>query len=173
MEISDREIRVGVLSVPINAVRWFYALFSVGTIYLTVTNTLTVATRVNASGWQEIQDIATAELAQAGGASIIGSAILVEVGRMVLAAIWEERTRRKALAEGREEGIEEGLEKGREEGRAEGREEGRGEGREEGHRENQALWLAWNRRRLEAEEKGEVFHEPPPDFSNNHNGGSR
>ena len=149
MEISDREIRVGVLSVPINAVRWFYALFSVGTIYLTVTNTLTVAARVNASGWQEIQDIATAELAQAGGASIIGSAILVEVGRMVLAAIWEERTRRKALAEGREEG----------------REEGRGE--------NQALWLAWNRRRLEAEEKGEVFHEPPPDFSNNHNGGSR
>ena len=101
MEISDREIRVGVLSVPINAVRWFYALFSVGTIYLTVTNTLTVAARVNASGWQEIQDIATAELAQAGGASIIGSAILVEVGRMVLAAIWEERTRRKARAEGR------------------------------------------------------------------------
>ena len=157
MEISDREIRVGVLSVPINAVRWFYTLFSVGTIYLTVTNTLTVAARVNASGWQEIQDIATAELAQAGGASIIGSAILVEVGRMVLAAIWEERTRRKALAEGREEG--------REEGRAEGLEEGRGE--------NQALWLAWNRRRLEAEEKGEVFHEPPPDFNNNHNGGSR
>ena len=145
MEISDREIRVGVLSVPINAVRWFYALFSVGTIYLTVTNTLTVAARVNASGWQEIQDIATAELAQAGGASIIGSAILVEVGRMVLAAIWEEHTRRKALAEG--------LEKGR--------------------GETQALWLDWNRRRLEAEERGEAFHEPPPDFSNNHNGGSR
>ena len=149
MEISDREIRVGVLSVPINAVRWFYALFSVGTIYLTVTNTLTVAARVNASGWQEIQDIATAELAQAGGASIIGSAILVEVGRMVLAAIWEERTRRKALAEGREEG----------------RAEGRGE--------TQALWLDWNRRRLEAEERGDAFHEPPPDFNNNHNGDSR
>ena len=141
MEISDREIRVGVLSVPINAVRWFYALFSVGTIYLTVTNTLTVAARVNASGWQEIQDIATAELAQAGGASIIGSAILVEVGRMVLAAIWEERTRRKALAEGQEK--------------------------------IQALWLAWNRRRLEAEEKGEVFHEPPPTLDDNHYGGSR
>ena len=141
MEISDREIRVGVLSVPINAVRWFYALFSVGTIYLTVTNTLTVAARVNASGWQEIQDIATAELAQAGGASIIGSAILVEVGRMVLAAIWEERTRRKA--------------------------------REEGREQTQALWLAWNRRRLEAEERGEVFHEPPPALNNNHNGDSR
>ena len=76
---------------------------------------------------------------------------------MVLAAIWEERTRRKALAEGREEGIEEGLEKGREEGRG----------------ENQALWLAWNRRRLEAAERGEVFHEPPPALNNNHNGDSR
>ena len=60
---------------------------------------------------------------------------------MVLAAIWEERTRRKALAEGR--------------------------------REIQALWMAWNRRRLEAAERGEVFHEPPPALNNNHNGGSR
>ena len=67
---------------------------------------------------------------------------------MVLAAIWEERTRRKALAEGREEG----------------------------RREIQALWLAWNSRRLEAEEKGEVFQEPPPALNSNrnrHNGGSR
>ena len=60
---------------------------------------------------------------------------------MVLAAIWEERIRRKALAEGREQ--------------------------------TQALWLAWNRRRLEAAERGEVFHEPPPALNNNHNGGSR
>ena len=64
---------------------------------------------------------------------------------MVLAAIWEEQNRRKALAEGREKG--------------------RGE--------TQALWLAWNRRRLEAAERGEVFHEPPPALNNNRNGGSR
>ena len=64
---------------------------------------------------------------------------------MVLAAIWEERIRRKA--------------------RAEGREKGRGE--------TQALWMAWNRRRLEAVERGEVFHEPTPALNNNRNGSSR
>ena len=58
---------------------------------------------------------------------------------MVLAAIWEERIRRKARAEGREQ--------------------------------IQALWLDWNRRRLEAEERGEAFHEPPPAL-NNRNGDS-
>ena len=62
---------------------------------------------------------------------------------MVLAAIWEEQNRRKALAKGREKG--------------------RGE--------TQALWVAWNRRRLEAEERGEAFHEPPPAL-NNRNWGS-
>ena len=64
---------------------------------------------------------------------------------MVLTAIREERNLRQGLAEGREKG----------------------------RRENQALWLAWNRRRLEAAERGEVFHEPPPALNNNRNGGSR
>lgn len=35
-------------------------------------------------------------------------------------------------------------------------------GREQGREENQQLWEAWNRRRLEAEERGEAFREPPP-----------
>ena len=35
-------------------------------------------------------------------------------------------------------------------------------GRQEGRQENQALWKAWNERRLEAQEKGEPFDEPPP-----------
>ena len=33
---------------------------------------------------------------------------------------------------------------------------------ERGRQENQALWEAWNERRLEAQEKGEPFDEPPP-----------
>ena len=28
--------------------------------------------------------------------------------------------------------------------------------------ENQRLWTDWNRRRVEAEEKGKPFNEPPP-----------
>ena len=57
----------------------------------------------------------------------------------------------------REEGREQGLEKGREQGIELGREEGR--------QELKALAAEvadWNRRRLEAEERGEPFDEPPP-----------
>ena len=46
----------------------------------------------------------------------------------------------------------------REEGREKGREEGKAIGEE---RANQR-WQAWNRRRLEAEAKGEPFDEPLP-----------
>ena len=65
-----------------------------------------------------------------------------------------ERQRERLREEGRESGREEGLETGREAGRAEGREAGR-----------EALAAeveAWNRRRVEAERRGEPFHEPPP-----------
>ena len=53
-----------------------------------------------------------------------------------------ERQRERLRAEGREEGLEVGLEAGREALAAEVE--------------------AWNRRRLEAERRGEPFHEPPP-----------
>ena len=54
----------------------------------------------------------------------------------------------------REEGREQGLEKGREQGIELGLEKGR---------EALAAEVAdWNRRRLEAEERGEPFDEPPP-----------
>ena len=39
----------------------------------------------------------------------------------------------------------------------------RTEGREETHR----LWAAWNQRRLEAEQNGEPFNEPPPGSNEN------
>ena len=51
---------------------------------------------------------------------------------------------------------------GRAEGRAEGHAEGRAEGQVEGRAETNAEWEAWNARRMEAEEKGEPFDEPPP-----------
>ena len=44
------------------------------------------------------------------------------------------------------------------------RQEGLEEGRNETHRE----WAAWNQRRLEAEQNGEPFDEPPP--GSNHDG---
>ncbi len=38
----------------------------------------------------------------------------------------------------------------------------REEGREEGREEAIKLWKAWNRRREDAEKRGEFFTEPPP-----------
>ena len=52
--------------------------------------------------------------------------------------------------------LREGL---RDEGRVEGRAEGRVEGRAEAH----SIWREWNRRRREAEARGEAFDEPEPD----------
>ena len=37
--------------------------------------------------------------------------------------------------------------------------------RQEGRAERDAMWDAWNARRMEAEEKGEPFDEPPPSAS--------
>ena len=143
MTTPDREERFSILSVPVSVIRWFFSFFSIGTIYLTTANTLNEAVKVNASGWLEIQSIATGELARAGAASGVGAAIIVEAGKMVLAAIWEQRNRRRALEEGREEG----------------------------RQENEVLWLTWNQRREEAEKRGEAFDEPPPK-SNRQNGTS-
>ena len=39
------------------------------------------------------------------------------------------------------------------------------EARAEGRTESDALWRAWNDRRLDALAKGEPFDEPPPDIS--------
>ena len=69
-----------------------------------------------------------------------------------------ERRRAEEYAEGHAEGFAEG----RAEGIAEGRAEGIAEGRAEGIAEVSRVWRAWNRRRVEAEARGEPFNEPEP-----------
>ena len=55
---------------------------------------------------------------------------------------------------------------GRVEGHAEGRLEGHAEGRAEARVEAHRIWREWNRRRREAEARGETFDEPEPDAVN-------
>ena len=43
-----------------------------------------------------------------------------------------------------------------------GKQEGLREGRQEGRQETQQRWEEWNRRRMQAEARGERFAEPPP-----------
>ena len=73
---------------------------------------------------------------------------------MVLTFIDERRKKlERARAEARAEGIAEGSAMGRDEGIVEGRVG------------LQAEWTAWNRRREEAERRGERFDEPPPSLN--------
>ena len=77
-----------------------------------------------------------------------------------------ERQRERLREEGREQGIEQGIEQGLERGREQGREQGIEMGLEKGLEQGREALAAevadWNRRRLEAEERGEPFDEPPP-----------
>ena len=68
----------------------------------------------------------------------------------------------EGIAEGIARGKVEGIAEGKTEGRAEGIAEGKAEGKAEGVAERDRQWAAWNNRRIEAEAKGESFHEPPP-----------
>ncbi len=54
------------------------------------------------------------------------------------------------------------LEAAKQEAKQEGREEGREEGKQEGKAEVYQEVQEWDRRRKEAEERGEKFTEPPP-----------
>lgn len=70
---------------------WYLTVFAAITAYLAIANTLLALTAGNTKGWIEIQYVVTGELIRAGAAALVVSPIIVETGRMVLAAIWTER----------------------------------------------------------------------------------
>lgn len=141
MALRELEQRFGIPSVRGGALRWFYGLFSVGTIYLTASNTMNEVSRVRATDWMQVQSIITEQLVRGAGASLILAYILTEGGDMVISAILRERNRQKDL-------------------------EARRKAKEQGRSEIQTLWEAWNRRRTDAEQRGEPFTEPPPNIDN-------
>lgn len=170
MAESNREIRIGIPTIPLESVRWWSILFSVGTAYLTTANTLSQALRLENPTWLEIQRIATAEFLQAGGASIIGAAIIVEVFRMIFAAWAELRAIQKGEERGEQRGIAIGEERGIVIGEERGEERGLAIGEKRGFAAANARWEGWWQRRQEAEQRGEPFDEPPP--SANHRNGA-
>lgn len=72
------------------------------------------------------------------------------VAIMVLARRWLERQEQKGFEQGLEQGIEQGIEQGLE------------RGMEQGEARRQGEWEGWNYRRLQAQEEGREFDEPPP-----------
>ena len=131
---AERNVRVSIPNIPAEAVRWYLSVFNAITAYLTVTNTLFVLATQQIIGWQAAQYVVVGELLKAGGVALIVSPIITEASRVVIGAMW---TKRK-VQEAREEGITEGEERAN------------------------RRWSEWNRRREEAEAKGEAFTEPPP-----------
>ena len=170
MAASNPEIRIGIPTIPLESVRWWVILFSVGTVYLTGANTLSQTLRLENPTWLEIQRIATAEFLQAGGASIIGAAIIVEVFRMIFAVLAELRAIRKGEEIGEKRGEERGKERGIAIGEERGIAIGEKRGEERGFAAANARWEGWWQRRQEAEQRGEPFDEPPP--SANHRNGA-
>ena len=70
--------------------------------------------------------------------------------------------REKRIEAAKVEGIAEGIAEGKVEGIAEGIAEGRAEGIAEGEARAYRKCAEWDRRRKEAEARGEEFTEPPP-----------
>ena len=132
---------------------WAKAYFTV----FTTLNTMNIArvvwfetTQANHAGWSQMID---AIVDGVGGGALGVAAMTIsftDIGRatMVLAGMFEEWVRRR-----------------RERQMAEAIEEAVGEAVTSALTENNALWRAWNGRRLDALAKGEPFEEPPPDVS--------
>ena len=142
MRQNERPSRESVWTV---ARGWANAYFAV----FTTLNTMNIArvvwfetTQANHAGWSQTID-AVLDGIGGGVLGIAGLTIpLTDIGRftMVLAGMFEEwvrRRRARRMAEAIEEAVS----------------------------ENNALWRAWNGRRLDALAKGEPFDEPPPDVS--------
>ena len=90
--------------------------------------------------------------------------LIFEIGGFLIMILWRLYQRRL------EEAIEQAKIEARTEGMAEGMAEGRAEGRAEGIAQNYELWVAWNNRRIEAEEQNLPFDElpPPPPRADSH-----
>jgi hypothetical protein len=101
-------------------------------------------------------------MAEVGVAAAVATIVTTEVIQNVM--VTGEYLRQKL--------VEPLKEKQRAEGRAKGRAEGLAEGLEKGREAERAAWEAWNRRRMDAESKGEPFDEPPPSLRENSSNGS-
>ncbi len=166
MTKESRPLRESVWSVAGGWTNVYFAIF-------TTLNILNIAraiwfqtTQVPYAGWSPMADAVLEDIGGEALGIVCVSLAITDIGRltMVLAGMfeaWVNRRRERQMAEAVAEGLAEGLAKGIAEGRVEGVAAGKAEGRVE----TDALWRAWNGRRLDAVAKGEPFDEPPPDIA--------
>ena len=155
----ESDPRESIWSVSLDSRALYFSMFtvlaSIGIGYLVWYE---ITQRTEDTVYDTIMNIALGLGPIAIGAAAIG-VIITEVLRFSM--VMAEYFAKKVL----EPSIERTRERLRKQAREEGREKGREEGREEANAEANAKVQAWNRRRLDAEARGERFDEPPPQFS--------
>ncbi len=102
------------------------------------------------------------KMAPLTGLSVITTIVLVEMGRYLVVLFLPTPNIRRRMEKAKAKGHAEGIVEGHAEGHAEGIAEGHAEGHAEGTAQERRNWVAWNRRRVEAEAQGLPFDEPPP-----------
>ena len=166
MSKENRTLRESIWSVARESAKVYFAVFTA----LNIMNTARVVwfetTQAQHAGWSPMTDAVLDGIGR-GALGVAGASIAItDTWRitMVLAGMleeWVNRRRERRMAEA----VAEGEAKGRAEGEAKGEARGRVAGIAEGRVETDALWRAWNGRRLDALAKGEPFNEPPPDIA--------
>ena len=130
---------VSLFSVPLHRIRPHFWTFSACFVATLIFYICAHTIAADNPSWRQTPTLVMADAARAGAFWLFASPILLEVAIMVFAALYRYEKRQEDLAKGREEGIAQA----------------------------NAVWRAWNDRRLAAEANGESFTEPPPDIINN------
>ena len=156
MDKESQPLRESIWTVARERAKVYFAVFST----LNIMNTARVVwfetTQAQHADWSLMTDAVWDGIGR-GALGIAGASIAItDTWRftMVLAAMfedWVNRRRERHLAEAVAKAV------------AEARAEAVAETRSETQAETNALWRAWNGRRLDALANGEPFDEPPPD----------
>lgn len=138
----DERQWVSFLGVPAERVRPHFWMFSVCFVATLIFYTYIHVFDGDNPSWRKVPSLIMEDTTRAAVFWVICSPIVVEGAVMVFGWLYMEKNREKS----------------------------RREGLLEGRAEAYAEWTAWNRRRMEAEAKGEPFTEPPPSPSNGSSG---
>ncbi len=140
---NETRLWVPFLGVPLERVRPHFWTFSVCFVITLIFYVYVHVVDVDSPTWHQAPSLVIADTTRAAAFWVLASPILVEGVVMVFGWLYVEKKRQEARRESREEAIA----------------------------ERDALWDAWNQRRMEAEANGESFTEPPPSARNGSSSG--
>ena len=126
------------------SVAWFASGTVIGLLLATPRDTWQLTAYYGLAGGNALGLIAYVQLAALG---------IMEEVHMVISHLNNLRDKRR---------VEEARAKELAQAKSEAAKQGRERGLEEGRQAERDAWLSWNRRRLEAEQAGQAFTEPPP-----------